>query len=464
MSGGHLLAAFETTAAERPDAPAIHYLEETITSGDLNDRAARFATILARRGVESGDRVAIQMQNDPEFLVAQYAAWKRGAIVVPVSPMFKDRETAYAMEDSGATVLLTRESITVDAAPQTVNETPQELAYLVYTSGTTGQPKGAMCQHAAMSYTAGVFEELCQIGSDDVILGVAPLFHVTGLVAHMALSARAGVPLVLFHRFDPEQCWRMIERWRPTFTVAAITAFMSLLNHPMASRERFSSMKKCFTGGAPVSPAFVERFENELGVYVHNTYGLTESNSPATITPLGQRGPLDPSYGALAVGRIVPGCEGKLMDDGELALRGANVFAGYWNRPDATAAAFDDGWFKTGDIATMNDGWVFIVDRKKDMINCSGFKVYPREVEDVLYRHPAVREAAVIGVPDEYRGETVNAFVALRDGVTATDVEIIEFCRERIAAYKYPRQVEFLDALPKTATGKFLRRELRSRI
>jgi long-chain acyl-CoA synthetase len=268
----------------------------------------------------------------------------------------------------------------------------------------------------------------------------------------------------------------MIERWRPTFTVAAITAYIALLNHPTASRERFRSMTKCFTGGAPVSPAFVERFENELGAYIHNTYGLTESNSPATITPLGVRGPVDPVHGALAIGRIIPGCEGKVVDaadasrplpngePGELALRGPNVFEGYWNKPEASAATFHDGWFLTGDVATADaDGWFYIVDRKKDMINASGFKVYPREVEDVLYQHPAVKEAAVVGQSDPYRGETVKAFVALRDGAVATEAELIEFCRDRMANYKSPRMIEFLEALPKTATGKFLRRELRGK-
>lgn len=471
-----LLDQFHATAASRAASPAIHHFESSLTWGELNHRAACFATQLAAQGVSPGDRVALQMQNDPEFLIAQYAAWKRGAIVVPVSPMFKEREVDYAVRDSGARVLVRAEDVTSDALPQAVDEAPRQLAYLVYTSGTTGQPKGAMCSHASMVFTSGIFEQVCQVSSADTILGVAPLFHVTGLVAHMALSARTGAPLVLFHRFDPERCWQMIERWWPTFTVAAITAYIALLNHPLATRERFASMTKCFTGGAPVSPAFVERFQRELGAYVHNTYGLTESNSPATITPLGLRGPVDPVHGALAIGRIIPGCQGQVVDaadasrslpygeSGELALRGPNIFEGYWNKPEATAATFHDGWFLTGDIATADgDGWFYIVDRKKDMINASGFKVYPREVEDILYQHPAVKEVAVVGVADDYRGETVKAFVALRDGAEATEAELIAFCRDRMANYKSPRMIEFLEALPKTATGKFLRRELRER-
>lgn len=473
----NLLDRFEAAVAAHGPKAAVHYLDDTHSFEWLGAQSRRFAGWLAVQGVGAGDRVAIRMQNDPEFLVAQYAAWLRGAIVVPLSPMFKDREIDYHVADSGARLVITREIVQGAVASPVASREPQhEIAYLVYTSGTTGKPKGAMCPHACLDHTAGVFEQLQRIDASDRILGLAPLFHITGIVAHMALSARCGVPLVLFHRFEAERAWHMIERWQPTVTVAAITAYIALLNHPHASRTRFASMTKCFTGGAPVSPSFVARFESEMGVYIHNTYGLTESNSPSHMTPLGDRGPVDPVHGALSIGQPVPGCEAKIVDaenparelpageSGEIALRGKNIFPGYWQRPEATAAAFHDGWFLTGDIATRDaHDWYFIVDRKKDMINASGFKVWPREVEDVLYAHPAVREAAVVGVPDEYRGETVKAFVALRPGCQATGLELMEYCRERMAAYKYPRQVEILPELPKTPTGKFLRRELRGR-
>jgi long-chain acyl-CoA synthetase len=455
----NLLDQWEASVARAPDAAAVRYFGDTLTFGEIDSRAQGFGGWLQSQGVRPGDRVAIQMQNDPEFLVAQYGIWQAGAIAVPMSPMFKEREVAYQLADCGAKLMVDRETVQAAPAQPLRRESPHDLAYLVYTSGTTGEPKGAMCPHRCMVHTSGVFEQLLGIAADDIILGAAPLFHVTGLVAHMALSARCGIPLVLFHRFEAERAWRTIEQHRPTVTVAAITAYIALLNHPLASRERFRSMTKCFTGGAPVAASFVERFEREMGVYIHNTYGLTESNSPSHITPLGERAPVDPATGALAVGRPVPGCEATLID-GEIALRGANIFPGYWNRPEATAACFRDGWFLTGDIGIRDaHGWYYVVDRKKDMIVCSGFKVYPREVEDVLYRHPSVREAAVVGVPDDYRGETVKAFVSLRGA--ATEDELIAFCRERMAAYKYPRSVEFLDELPKTATGKFLRRALR---
>ena len=233
-------------------------------------------------------------------------------------------------------------------------------------------------------------------------------------------------------------------------------------------------MTKCGTGGAPVPPTVVAQFAERFGVLIHNTYGLTESNSPSHLTPPGRRGPVDPVSGALAIGLPIPNSVAKIVDaadpsrtllpgeTGELALQGPMMFSGYWQKPEATAQAFHHGFFLTGDVAVMDEsGWFYIVDRKKDMIVASGFKVWPREVEDVLYEHPAVREAAVVGEPDEYRGETVRAVVALKEGHTATAAEIMEFCKQRMAAYKYPRQVDFVDELPKTATGKFLRRALR---
>jgi long-chain acyl-CoA synthetase len=261
---------------------------------------------------------------------------------------------------------------------------------------------------------------------------------------------------------------------RTTFMVAAITAYIALMNDASASRGAFASMTKCYSGGAPIAPSVVGEFERKLGPYIHNIYGLTESNSPSHGVPMGARAPVDPGSGALSIGLPLPGLDARIVDiadpakelppgeAGELAMRGPVITPGYWNKPDATRDAFHDGWFLTGDVAVMDaEGWFYIVDRKKDMIVASGYKVWPRDVEDVLYQHPAVREAAVIGVPDPYRGETVKAFVALKAGAAATADELIAFCRERMAAYKYPRMIEFLPEIPKTATGKFLRRQLR---
>ncbi|MDI9580520.1 MAG: AMP-binding protein, partial [Thermobispora sp.] len=308
----------------------------------------------------------------------------------------------------------------------------------------------------------------------DSVLGVAPLFHITGLVGHVGIALLLGCPLIIAHRFEPNVVMDAIREHRPTFTVGSITVFISLSQLPGVTKEDWSSFRMIYSGGAPIPPAVTEAFLEKTGIYIHNIYGLTETNSPSHAVPLGRRAPVDPNTGALSVGvpvfntvvRIV-GDDGRELppgEVGEIVTSGPQVIPGYWNKPEATAESLPGGELRTGDVGFMDeDGWFYLVDRKKDMINAAGYKVWPREVEDVLYEHPAVREAAVVGVPDEYRGETVKAFVSLKPGAQATEEELIEFCRARMAAYKYPRMIEFLDELPKTPTGKILRRELRNR-
>lgn len=531
---GTLLDQLLTRAKETPDAPAFHYFDVTVSYHQLDEWATRLAAKFAQWGVGRGDRVAIYTQNNPAFLIGQYAAWKRGAIVVPLNPMFKEKELEYHLNDSGAKVMVALESLYETCAKSVVPVTcvqnvvvthetdflteghvaaipmfreivrakqgdaddlmevlvsmsaddsvcvanrPDDIAFLVYTSGTTGNPKGAMNLHRNVLFNATVYQTWMQMGEMDRILGLAPLFHITGLVGHVALSMQAGAPLVLCHRFDPQEVFRLIQMWQPTMTVASITAFIALMNHPASRTANLQSLTKCYSGGAPIPPSLTEQFEERFGVYIHNIYGLTESNSPTHAVPLYQRAPVDPQSGALSIGLPVPNCEARIVEvedpqrevsagmAGEYAVRGPMIFAGYWNKPEATEKAFHEGYFLTGDVAVMDeDGWFYIVDRKKDMIIASGFKVWPREVEDMLYQHPAVKEAAVIGVPDAYRGETVKAFIAVKDEYVdhVEPEEIIQFCKKRMAAYKYPRQVVILPELPKTATGKFLRRELRA--
>jgi long-chain acyl-CoA synthetase len=492
-----LIDTFETRAHRFPAATAVFHFETSISNADLAWQALAFATQLAAWGIGPGDRVALSLQNDPEFLIAQYGAWMRGCIVVPLSALLKQREIAYHLGDSGARVYVCRDEIFADHAKHVIECTPVENvllasefpalpvadptvrvkvdlddpAYLVYTSGTTGSPKGAISLHRHIAFNAQVFRTWFDATDRDVIAGIAPLFHITGLVAQIALSAISGAPLILAHRFNAAEMLRLIELHRATISVAAITAYIALLKEP--GQPDLSSWTKCCTGGAPVPPSIVEQFHRRHGVRIHNTYGLTETNSPSHLTPIGATPPVDPASGALAIGLPIPNSVAKIVDSanpgvelqagepGEIALRGPMIFAGYWNKPEASEQAFHDGFFLTGDIGVMDEqGWFYVVDRKKDMIVASGFKVWPREVEDVLYQHPAVREAAVVGVPDEYRGETVKAIVAARSAVTAE--EIIDFCKERLAAYKYPRQVEFVDEIPKTASGKFLRRAFRT--
>jgi long-chain acyl-CoA synthetase len=356
--------------------------------------------------------------------------------------------------------------------------TCDDIAYLTYTSGTTGPPKGAMNTHGNIAFNARAYRAMQRIDEKDVVLGVAPLFHVTGEVAHSAIAALAGIPVVLYYRFDPGETLRLIERWKVTVTVASITVYIALINHPDIRKRNLSSFIKAYSGGAPVSEAVVKRFQDLTGLYLYNVYGMTETNSPSHIVPWEKRAPVDPESGALSVGVPVPNCVMKIMDldegtrelppgeVGEIVDSGPIVVPGYWQKPEETNHAIRNGWLYTGDVGKMDqDGWFYVVDRKKDMIVASGYKVWPRDVEDVIYQHPAVKETAVVGIPDPYRGETVKAFVALKEGMegSVTPEELISFCKERMAAYKYPRQVEIVSEIPKTLTGKFLRRTLREK-
>jgi long-chain acyl-CoA synthetase len=333
-----------------------------------------------------------------------------------------------------------------------------------------------MNTHGNIAFNARVYQAMQRLDETDVILGVAPLFHVTGEVAHLAAAALAGIPVVLYYRFDPAETLRLIERWKVTTTVAAITVYIALMSHPDMTKTDLASFSKAYSGGAPVSAAVADQFEDMAGQYLYNVYGMTETNSPSHIVPLGKRAPVDPESGALSVGVPVPNCIMKIVDlkedtrelppgrIGEIVDSGPIIVPGYWQQPEETKKAIRNGWLYTGDVGKMDDdGWFYVVDRKKDLIIASGYKVWPRDVEDVIYQHPAVRETAVVGVPDAYRGETVKAYVALKTGEAHSigPEDIIDFCKERLAAYKYPREVEIVSEIPKTLTGKILRRTLR---
>ena len=352
---------------------------------------------------------------------------------------------------------------------------PDDVAVLTYTSGTTGQPKGAMNTHAGMVHGCCTYREWMELTSADSVLGIAPLFHITGLIGHVCLSLLLPCPLVLTHRFHAGVMLDALREYRPTFTTGAITALTRLADEAAvdgAPDEDFASLRTVYSGGAPIAPAVNDAFGASTGIYIHNIYGLTETNSPTHAVPLGAAAPVDPVSGALSIGVPVFGTVARILDDGgaeapvgqigEIAVSGPQVIPGYWNRPEESAAALPGGELRTGDVGFMDaDGWFYLVDRKKDMINASGYKIWPREVEDLLYTHPAVREVAVIGVPDAERGETVKAFVSLKAGASVSPEEIIAYGRETMAAYKYPRIVEIIDELPKTTTGKILRRQLR---
>lgn len=522
------LDVFDAAVAAEPDSPFLYYFDATLTFADVDRAATALASALVGDGFSAGDRLAVYVQNNPAFIIGIVAAWKAGGIAVAINPMNKQRELTYMLVDSGATALLTLDDLYDDvAAPviatgktavrtvfttspldfQTRDDprlfagverrrnpgtrdlvetidgfdgsslpaptlTADDVAVLTYTSGTTGEPKGAMNTHGNLAFNAQTYRDWTGLKPGEGVLGVAPLFHITGLVGHVMIAVLVRAPLTLTHRFAPDVTLDAIRERRPVFTVAAITAFNALSAAPGATPADFESLRILYSGGAPIAPAMADRLEQVFGAYIHNIYGLTETSSPSHGVPLGVRAPVDATSGALSVGvpvfntvvRVV-GEDGEDLpvgEVGEFVTSGPQVVKGYWNKPDKTAESIPGGALKTGDVGFMDsDGWFYVVDRKKDMINASGYKVWPREVEDVLYTHPAVREAAVIGVPDEYRGETVKAYVSLQDGATVDTAELVEFCKEQMAAYKYPREVEIVCELPKTVTGKILRRELR---
>ncbi|MFI5526152.1 class I adenylate-forming enzyme family protein [Streptomyces platensis] len=362
----------------------------------------------------------------------------------------------------------------IRVAPADPELTAGDIALISYTSGTSGTPKGATNTHGNITYNAERQRTGLGLPEGASYFALAPLFHITGMVCQLAACIANQGTLVLTYRFEAGVVLDAFLEHRPAYTVGPSTAYMALMAHPEVTRDHFASFRTMSSGGAPLPPALVEKFRTGFGPYVHNGYGLTECTAPCASVPPGREAPVDKVSGTLAVG--VPGADTVVRiigedgrdlpfgEPGEIAVRGPQVVPGYWRRPDATAEALPDGELRTGDIGFMDrDGWLYVVDRKKDMINASGFKVWPREVEDVLYSHPAVREAAVVGVPDAYRGESVKAYVSLRPGTATEPAELAAYCKERLAAYKYPRAVEILAELPKTTSGKILRRELRQR-
>lgn len=520
-------AAARATIERLPDAPAVHFAAQFYTWRDIDSAADAVADGLGALGLRPGDRIGIYLQNDPQWIVVALAAWRSGATVVALNPMLREKELGFQLRDSGArflvclaellpivhtvedrgdlgTVITTSpDDLATDRHPGTsrlkpaentafsvmewaemvragrdhthvpVPAGPDDVALLTYTSGTTGRAKGAMNLHRNLAHSAAVYTTWFDIDESDAVLGVAPMFHITGAVAVMCVSLYSGAPAILMHRFDAAETLAVIERHRATFTVAASTAFIALINEPDLSERDVSSLTKIASGGAPVSPALVERIREHTGWHIRGVYGLTETTSPTHLVPPDRTPPVHDRSGALSVGIPVPGADVKIVDvdtgapldtgeEGEVVVRGPMVVPGYWQASEESAHAFRDDWLYTGDVGVIDEtGWLFIVDRKKDLINAGGYKVWPREVEDVLYQHPAVKEAAVVGIPDEYRGETVKAYVSLVSEASVSEADLIAFCKARMAAYKYPRYIDIVPDLPKNASGKILRRELR---
>jgi len=517
------------SAQKYPERAAVIFYGTEITYRELDDLAWRFATYLNDLGLSKGDRVALLLPNCPQFIIAFYGTLRAGGVVVPCSPLYKERELAFQLNDSSPNVLVSLDMLyhvalgenkrkptavvlttsvrdylppllslfaplkgvkrqhypetkdfkkTLETTSPRKVEIPidpkEDLAVLQYTGGTTGTPKGAMLTHKnlvanttqldAWSYTSA--------GTDSVLC-VIPFFHIYGLTVALNFAVKSGATMILYPRFEAKPVLKAINRYHPNYFPGIPAMYTNLVNRDDIKKYDLSSIRRCLSGAAPLPVAILNRFENLTGATLVEGYGLTEASPVTHANPLDSKSKRKEG----SVGFTLPDTEAKIVgmdsgkdlsigEAGELLIRGPQVMKGYWNHPTETRTTLRDGWLHTGDIAKVDgEGYFYIVERKKDMIDVSGFKAWPREIEEVLFEHPAVREAAVIGVPDPEKGEVVKAFVVLQPDRVAEikGTELQEFCRKKLASYKVPREIEFVDELPKSLIGKVLRRVLRER-
>ena len=492
------------SATTHPDKPLCHINDLTFTYAQVDEISGRVATSLLGLGLKRGDKVAVQLPNLPQFLFSYFAIMKAGLVMVPLNPLLKAPEIAYHLDNSDTRLLITFEMFADEAVkgagdiPTYVVNLPgsdvrpegtkhydelyfaddtrdivptagDDTAVLLYTSGTTGKPKGAELTHLNLYMNCTVAGELFEFQETDIGVAVLPLFHVFGLSSVLNTTVRYGGTLVLIPRFELEPVVDAIEKHRCTIFSGVPTMYFGLLHMDTSGRD-LSSLRVGVSGGAAIPGEVIRAFEEKFpGCVVLEGYGLSESTSTTTFNVNAQQRKV------LSIGKPIWGVTVQVVgeDDkplppgqanvGEIVIRGHNIMKGYYNNPDATAEAFAGGWFHTGDLAYQDeDGYFFIVDRKKDLVIRGGYNVYPREVEEVLYEHPAVAEAAVVGRPDPKLGEEVLAYVSLKPGSAATPDELVAFAKERLAAYKYPREIRIVDELPKGATGKILKKELRA--
>jgi long-chain acyl-CoA synthetase len=520
-----IVHAWQARVEGNPDRVAVRYFDGSVGAAELDTHADALAVELQARGVRPGDRVGIYLQNIPYYPITLLAIWKAGGIVVPLNPMYQKQELRRLIDDSGTSGIIltsgtaaetrqTLEGSTVGwllsasprnfqtrddprvfgnaeepvpspdgdlgtilrqragQRPEPVETSLDDTAFITYTSGTTGPPKGALNTHRNYLHSVMNYGRWLLLEPGDVVFAIAPLFHITGLALNAGIALLNDTTLSMSGRYEPSVVLDAFREHGVTTTVGSITAFNAFFQVPAAGPEHFVTAKLLYSGGAPIPPATIDAFQSRFGPYLHNIWGMTETTGGGIAVPPGAVAPVHQPSGTLSIGVPMQDVDVRTIDkigaaqpagvEGELVFSAPQVIPGYWQNPEATAYTLPGGELHTGDVAVVDgDGWVYLVDRIKDQINTSGFKVWPREVEDVLYNHPAVFEVAVIGIPDAYRGESVAAYVALRPGATATGEELVDFAKERLAAYKYPRQVIIVADLPKTTTGKIQRAALR---
>ena len=490
----NLATILMNSAGSYPDRTAVRLDERALSYRDLDELSARVASWLAGRGITPGDRVGLMAPNTLEFVELYYGILRAGAVVVPMNPLFKSREVSYHLSDSGAALAFAWHGVADQAAegarsagtdlviiepsglaetlarsdpvPAVADRAPSDTAVILYTSGTTGQPKGAELTHANLISNIEVTRTtLLGLRPADVMLGALPLFHSFGQTVVMGCAIATGGCLTLLPRFDPVRALEIIKRDQVTVLAGVPTMYTAILHSAGGSAGDVASLRLCVSGGAAMPVELMRAFEKQFDCMILEGYGLSETSPVASFNhPDRDRKPG-------TIGQAIAGVEMRIQNDdgdplpsgeiGEIAIRGDNVMKGYWRRPRDTEEAMEGGWFRTGDLGRVDaEGYFSIVDRKKDMIIRGGLNVYPREVEEVLYEHPAVAEAAVIGVPDQLLGEEVAAVVKLKPGASADPGQLREHVKRQLAAYKYPRHVWIVDELPYGGTGKILKRAI----
>ena len=489
----NLASTLTRSAQADPDHVAVRLDDVALSYAALDGATTHLAGLLAAHGIQRGDRVGIMLPNVPHFPVCYYGALRAGAIVVPMNVLLKRREVAFYLADSGAKLLFAWEGFSEEAragaaeagaeyvevspagfvelvgAADPVTEVADtadgDTAVILYTSGTTGQPKGAELSNDNLIRNARASAGLFSLGADAIVLGALPLFHTFGQTCGMNATLGGGGTLTLIPRFEPGKALEIIQRDRVNVFQGVPTMYGAMLHHPQRDDYDVSTLVVCASGGSAMPVELMRDFEQAFHCKVLEGYGMSESSPVASFNhPDRERKPG-------SIGTPIEGVQMRVVDDqdhevaqgevGEIVIKGHNVMNRYWKRPDATAETVVDGWLHTGDLATIDeDGYFFIVDRKKDMIIRGGYNIYPREIEELLYEHPDVREAAVLGVPDDEYGEEVAAAVALKDGAEVTAEQLRDYLKDQVAAYKYPRRVWLVDDLPKGPTGKILKREI----
>ncbi|WLR43177.1 long-chain fatty acid--CoA ligase [Bacillus carboniphilus] len=496
------------------DHTALSFYGKKLNYAELYKNSLAFASALQNKGLKKGDRVAIMLPNCPQYVIAFFGILQAGGIVTQVNPLLVERELDYILKDSGANMIVAfdavyelvkkvqpetkvKQVITVSlqkpftppsqdqafedfiqtATPSFIPphiDAKHDVAVLQYTGGTTGRSKGVMLTHynlvANVIQSAEVFKTKIGPG-EDISLAVAPYFHIFGLTTSLTFPVYFGNELIIVPRFDVDEILQIIEKEKPTVFPGVPTMYVALTNHPKVTPESLKSLWLCNSGSAPMPVELLKRFEKMSGAMIVEGYGLSETSPVATCNPIDSvRKPGSVGMGvpktAIKIVDIATGKEELGANElGEVVISGPQVMKGYWNNDEETAIALRDGWFYTGDIGRLDEeGYLYIVDRKKDMIIASGFNIYPRDIEEVLYEHPAIQEAVVIGIPDQYRGETVKAVLVFKENRSASEEEMIEYCKERLSAYKVPTIFEFRTELPKTNVGKILRRALREEV